>query len=302
MFQAGAANVARRPGRRSSGIGRGLALAPRLRPARALEGRPLDPKRTCRTFSYCTALMRSKHNALGQFAAGCPPFDKEVYGPIWDEAKATKSYRFHPGTFASGSRITRPSPLNEVIWRPRPRRGRGCGEKRRRRRETAGSQCGSHSRGRRPASYRGLARRVDAGAPGLRPPAGIVGPPDFQVLPPEEREAQGPGGPSRRGEQVFAIGRAALRGPFGDPERADRPPPGSISLELGGGPQVGRGVQAAAEALAVGHRERSQERRPHQGVGQARGGDARRQHHRRCIRAGTSACARGRARRGPGLG
>ena len=52
------------------------------------EGRPLDPKRTCRTFSYCTALMRSKHNDLGQYAAGCPPFDKEAYGPIWDEARA----------------------------------------------------------------------------------------------------------------------------------------------------------------------------------------------------------------------
>ena len=50
----------------------------------------LDRKRTCRTFSYCTALMRSKHNALGQFATGCPPFDKEVYGPIWDEAKKSE--------------------------------------------------------------------------------------------------------------------------------------------------------------------------------------------------------------------
>jgi NADPH2 dehydrogenase len=34
-------------------------------------------------------LMRSKHNALGQFATGCPPFDKGVYGPIWEEAKRT---------------------------------------------------------------------------------------------------------------------------------------------------------------------------------------------------------------------
>ena len=28
--------------------------------------------------------MRSKHNEMGQFATGCPPFDKEVYGPIWE--------------------------------------------------------------------------------------------------------------------------------------------------------------------------------------------------------------------------
>ena len=47
----------------------------------------LDRKRLCRTFSYCTALMRAKHNELGQFASGCPPFDKEIYGPIWEAAK-----------------------------------------------------------------------------------------------------------------------------------------------------------------------------------------------------------------------
>jgi NADPH2 dehydrogenase len=47
----------------------------------------LDRKRVCRTFSYCTALMRSKHNGLGQFATGCPPFDKEAYGPIWQDCQ-----------------------------------------------------------------------------------------------------------------------------------------------------------------------------------------------------------------------
>jgi hypothetical protein len=35
--------------------------------------------------------MRSKHNAVGQFATGCPPFDKETYGPIWQEAIGKKS-------------------------------------------------------------------------------------------------------------------------------------------------------------------------------------------------------------------
>jgi len=49
----------------------------------------LNRKKVCRTFSYCTNLMRAKHNDLGQYATGCPPFDKEVYGPLWDEAKAT---------------------------------------------------------------------------------------------------------------------------------------------------------------------------------------------------------------------
>ena len=47
----------------------------------------LDRRRICRTFSYCTALMRAKHNEQGRFASGCPPFDKEVYGPLWDLAR-----------------------------------------------------------------------------------------------------------------------------------------------------------------------------------------------------------------------
>jgi 2,4-dienoyl-CoA reductase-like NADH-dependent reductase (Old Yellow Enzyme family) len=86
LFQAGAANV--RDGRAAFvGVGRGSLSQPDFG-RHVLLGEPLDPKRTCRTFSYCTALMRSKHNALGQFATGCPPFDKAVYGPIWDEAKA----------------------------------------------------------------------------------------------------------------------------------------------------------------------------------------------------------------------
>lgn len=91
-FQAGAANVAR--GWASFvGIGRGALSQPDFA-RHVLLGAPLDPKRLCRTFSYCTALMRSKHHPLGQFATGCPPFDKAVYGPIWDEAKATMPGRF----------------------------------------------------------------------------------------------------------------------------------------------------------------------------------------------------------------
>jgi 2,4-dienoyl-CoA reductase-like NADH-dependent reductase (Old Yellow Enzyme family) len=86
-FRAGAANIA--AGRATVvGIGRGALSQPDF--ARRLEdGKPLDPRRLCRTFSFCTALMRSKHNEFGQFATGCPPFDKEVYGPIWEEAKRT---------------------------------------------------------------------------------------------------------------------------------------------------------------------------------------------------------------------
>jgi NADPH2 dehydrogenase len=84
-FEAGAANLS--AGRTTFvGIGRGALAQPDFG-RRLLHGEPLDNKRLCRTFSYCTALMRSKQNELGQFATGCPPFDKEVYGPIWDEAR-----------------------------------------------------------------------------------------------------------------------------------------------------------------------------------------------------------------------
>ena len=86
LFHAAAANV--RDGRCSFvGVGRATLAQPDF-VRQIQEHGKLDRKRICRTFSYCTALMRSKHNELGQFATGCPPFDKEVYGPIWKEAKA----------------------------------------------------------------------------------------------------------------------------------------------------------------------------------------------------------------------
>ena len=89
-FEAGAANVA--AGRTTFvGIGRGALTQPDFG-RRLRQGEPLDRKRLCRTFSYCTALMRSKHNEMGQFATGCPPFDKEVYGPIWEEAQRTSGH------------------------------------------------------------------------------------------------------------------------------------------------------------------------------------------------------------------
>ncbi len=85
LFNAGAANV--RDGAVTFvGVGRAALPQPDFARELAAHGR-LDRKRVCRTFSYCTALMRAKHNDLGQFATGCPPFDKETYGPIWDEAR-----------------------------------------------------------------------------------------------------------------------------------------------------------------------------------------------------------------------
>jgi NADPH2 dehydrogenase len=83
--QAGAANI--RDGRVTFlGVGRASLSMPDF--ARLLQQTgQLERRRICRTFSYCTALMRAKHNELGQFASGCPPFDKEVYGPLWEQAK-----------------------------------------------------------------------------------------------------------------------------------------------------------------------------------------------------------------------
>ena len=48
----------------------------------------LDRKRVCRTFSYCTALMRAKDHPLGQYPTGCPPFDKDGYAAVWKEVQA----------------------------------------------------------------------------------------------------------------------------------------------------------------------------------------------------------------------
>ncbi len=47
----------------------------------------LDRKRVCRTFSYCTAMMRAKEHPQGQYPTGCPPFDKEAYGELWKEVQ-----------------------------------------------------------------------------------------------------------------------------------------------------------------------------------------------------------------------
>jgi NADPH2 dehydrogenase len=70
-----------------AGIGRGALAQPDF--ARRLqEDGQFDRLRICRTFSYCTNLMRSKDHPLGQYPTGCPPFDKEVYAPLWKEAEA----------------------------------------------------------------------------------------------------------------------------------------------------------------------------------------------------------------------
>ena len=81
--QAGAANV--RDNRVSLvGVGRASLAQPDW-VRQLLDHGKLDRKRVCRTFSYCTALMRAKDHPLGQYPTGCPPFDKEAYGDVWKD-------------------------------------------------------------------------------------------------------------------------------------------------------------------------------------------------------------------------
>ena len=70
-----------------AGFGRATLSHPDFAIALERDGR-FDRKRICRTFSYCTGLMRSKQHPLGQYPAGCPPFDKAAYGEVWKQAEA----------------------------------------------------------------------------------------------------------------------------------------------------------------------------------------------------------------------
>jgi 2,4-dienoyl-CoA reductase-like NADH-dependent reductase (Old Yellow Enzyme family) len=71
------------------GIGRGALAYPDFG-RDALEKGELDELRVCKTLTFCTFLMRQKNHPLGQFPTGCPPFDKEVFGPIMKEARDAK--------------------------------------------------------------------------------------------------------------------------------------------------------------------------------------------------------------------
>jgi NADPH2 dehydrogenase len=72
------------------GVGRGALAYPEFA-RELLDKGEWDPLRTCKTLTFCTFLMRQKNHPLGQFPTGCPPFDKEVYGPIMKDAR--EAYR-----------------------------------------------------------------------------------------------------------------------------------------------------------------------------------------------------------------
>lgn len=69
------------------GVGRGsLAYPDFVRDAQ--ETGEMNRHKVCVAVSYCTALMRSKHNALGQYPTGCVPRD-EVYAAVYKEMLAS---------------------------------------------------------------------------------------------------------------------------------------------------------------------------------------------------------------------
>jgi len=78
------------------GLGRGALAYPDF--ARdALQNGALDERRVCKTLTFCTYLMRQKDHPLGQWPTGCPPFDKEIYGPIVKEARHAQRRRMAGG-------------------------------------------------------------------------------------------------------------------------------------------------------------------------------------------------------------
>jgi 2,4-dienoyl-CoA reductase-like NADH-dependent reductase (Old Yellow Enzyme family) len=89
--EAGEANL--RAGRISFvGIGRGAIAYPDwVKDLQA--GGSLEKLKACITVSYCTTLMRTKTNELGQYAAGCVPRDP-VYGKLLQEIR--KKERLQP--------------------------------------------------------------------------------------------------------------------------------------------------------------------------------------------------------------
>jgi 2,4-dienoyl-CoA reductase-like NADH-dependent reductase (Old Yellow Enzyme family) len=88
MINAAACNIERG---NISFMGAGRAALPYPDFAKdALETGRLNPARVCKTLTYCTYLMRQKKHPLGQFPAGCVPFDKEVYGPIMKQARESQ--------------------------------------------------------------------------------------------------------------------------------------------------------------------------------------------------------------------
>ncbi len=73
------------------GLGRGALAYPDFA-ADALERGRMERDKACIGVSYCTALMRAKHNAMGQYATGCVPRDR-LYAAAFKEAERSEGWR-----------------------------------------------------------------------------------------------------------------------------------------------------------------------------------------------------------------
>jgi 2,4-dienoyl-CoA reductase-like NADH-dependent reductase (Old Yellow Enzyme family) len=69
-------------------VGRGAIAYPDFAVDAQTKGE-LNPSHVCIAISYCTNLMRSKNNELGQYPSGCVPRD-DVYVPIYKEVLAKR--------------------------------------------------------------------------------------------------------------------------------------------------------------------------------------------------------------------
>ncbi|HXK32602.1 MAG TPA: NADH:flavin oxidoreductase [Dehalococcoidia bacterium] len=73
------------------GLGRGALAYPDFA-ADVLERGAMEPNKSCIGVSYCTALMRAKHNDMGQYATGCVPRDR-LYAESLKAARRTEGWR-----------------------------------------------------------------------------------------------------------------------------------------------------------------------------------------------------------------
>ena len=86
LVNAAAANV-QDGGVTIAGTGRGAFAYPDFVHEVRTNG-AMERKKVCIAVSQCTALMRGKHNAIGQFVAGCVPRDK-IYAQIYKDMLKT---------------------------------------------------------------------------------------------------------------------------------------------------------------------------------------------------------------------
>jgi 2,4-dienoyl-CoA reductase-like NADH-dependent reductase (Old Yellow Enzyme family) len=89
-LHAGAANIMR-DAVSLVGLGRGALAYPDFA-VDALEQGSMERDKSCIGVSYCTALMRAKHNGMGQYATGCVPRDR-IYASALKEANRTEGWR-----------------------------------------------------------------------------------------------------------------------------------------------------------------------------------------------------------------